>query len=78
MDQASCFARAKKPAINRCPVLVAAAMQQAGVADGIEPWRYADPACAGNKNSLHHFTCFVLFKCECVLLLEPTINPTAK
>ncbi|WP_262136244.1 hypothetical protein [Pseudomonas sp. Marseille-Q5117] len=78
MAQASCTQAQKKTGIGRCPVLTAGENKQASVADGIKPRRKADPACAGDKNSLHHFTCFVLFKCECVLLLEPTINPTAK
>ncbi|WP_426233969.1 hypothetical protein [Pseudomonas sp. TWP3-2] len=38
----------------------------------------ADSATECVEDLLHHFTCFVLFKCECVLLLEPTINPTTK
>ncbi|KPG93923.1 hypothetical protein CQ009_06970 [Pseudomonas sp. MYb2] len=78
MEQDSCFASTKKPGICRCPVWKAVGTKQAGAADGIEPLRDADSTRECDRHSLHHFTCFVLFKCECVLLLEPTINPTAK
>ena len=37
-------AGAKKPGIGRCPVFTAWEKKQASVANGIEPWRKADPA----------------------------------
>lgn len=52
--------------------------KQAHGRDGTETARSAGSTGECDGDWLHHFTCFVLFECECVSLLGPTINPTAK